>query len=149
MEANKDRAERHDLWSRFLPCWFILLFFFPLFLGGKRKRKRITKVVVKSHAFLLDRKQINLNWRRLVLNENIIVFVYQKALIRTYHTNFLTTQFLCEFTALEHKLRRWFCTLKPILNVRFKEFWYTKINPTQIWYDKLKVKTHYTHNTNF
>ena len=30
-----DRAERHDFWSRFLPL--ILLFFFPLFLGGKRK----------------------------------------------------------------------------------------------------------------
>ena len=30
-----DRAERHDFWSRFL--LFILLSFFPLFLGGKRK----------------------------------------------------------------------------------------------------------------
>ena len=30
---------------------FTLLFFFPLFLGEKRKGKRITKVVVKSHAF--------------------------------------------------------------------------------------------------
>ena len=26
----------------------------PLFLGGKRKGDRSTKVVVKSHAFLLD-----------------------------------------------------------------------------------------------
>ena len=47
-----DRAERHDFWSQFL--LFILCFFFPLFLGGKGKGKRITKVVVKSHAFLLD-----------------------------------------------------------------------------------------------
>ena len=42
------RAERHDFWSRFL-----LLhspFLLPLFLGGKR----ITKVVVKSLAFLID-----------------------------------------------------------------------------------------------
>ena len=31
----KDRAERHDFWLRFL--LFILLFFSPLFLGGKRK----------------------------------------------------------------------------------------------------------------
>jgi hypothetical protein len=34
--------------ARFL--LFILLFFFPLFSGGKR----INKVVVKSHAFLFD-----------------------------------------------------------------------------------------------
>ena len=34
-ESQNDQAERHDLKSRFL--LFILLFFFPLFLGGKRK----------------------------------------------------------------------------------------------------------------
>ena len=28
-----------------------------------------------------------------------------------------------------------FCTQKPGLNVRFKDLWYTKIDPTQIWYD--------------
>ena len=27
-------------------------------------------------------------------------------------------------------------TLKPVLNVNFKDFWYTKIDLTQIWYDK-------------
>ena len=47
-----DRAERHDLKSRIL--LLILLFFFPLFLGGKRKGVRITKVVFLSHTFLLD-----------------------------------------------------------------------------------------------
>ena len=48
----KDRAEMHYLKSQFL--LFIPLFFFPLILGGKRKGKRITKVVILSHAFLLD-----------------------------------------------------------------------------------------------
>jgi len=33
-------------------------FLLPSFLGGKRKGKRITKVVVKSHAFLLDHTPI-------------------------------------------------------------------------------------------
>ena len=28
------------------------------------------------------------------------------------------------------------CTQKPVLNVRFKDVWYTKINETQNWYDK-------------
>ena len=41
---------------------------------------------------------------------------------------------LCESTALEHKFKRWFCTIKLVLNVR-KDFWYIKIIPTQIWYD--------------
>jgi hypothetical protein len=44
----KDRAERHDLKSRFL--LFILIFFFSLLLGGKR----MTKAVILSHTFLLD-----------------------------------------------------------------------------------------------
>ena len=40
MEAKKeDRAESHDLKLRFLI--FILLFFFPFFLGGKRKGEKI------------------------------------------------------------------------------------------------------------
>ena len=60
--------------------------------------------------------------------EEEISFVYQKALIITFHTSFLTTQ----FTDLEHKFRRLFCL---VLNVRFKDFWYTNINPIQIWYD--------------
>ena len=48
-----DRAERHDLKSRVL--LFILLFFFSLFLKeGREKEKRITKVMILSHAFLLD-----------------------------------------------------------------------------------------------
>ena len=33
---------------------FILLFFFPLYLGVKKKGKRITEVMVKRHAFLLN-----------------------------------------------------------------------------------------------
>ena len=52
LDRAYDRAERHDFWSRFLP--FFLLFFFPLFLGGKIKGERITTVVFKSHVFLLD-----------------------------------------------------------------------------------------------
>ena len=37
---------------------------------------------------------------------------------------------------LEHKFKQWFWTPKPVLNVHLKDFWYTKINPTQICYDK-------------
>ena len=39
--------------------------------------------------------------------KNLTSVVYQKALIRTFHTNFLNTPYnLCEFTALEQKLIR-------------------------------------------
>ena len=37
------------------------------------------------------------------------------------HTSFLNTQ-------------------KLVLNVRFKDFWYIKINLNQIWYDKFNLK---------
>ena len=37
----KDRAKRHDFWSRFF--LFILLFFYPLILGGKRKEEKNNK----------------------------------------------------------------------------------------------------------
>ena len=29
---------------------------------------------------------------------------------------------LCEFTELAHKFKKWFCTQKPVLNVRFTRF---------------------------
>ena len=35
-----------------------------------------------------------------------IFFIYQKALIQTFHTSFFTTNYLCEFTAREHKFKR-------------------------------------------
>ena len=41
------------------------------------------------------------------------VFVYNKALTQTIETNF------SEFTALEHKFKKWFCTQNPVLNICF------------------------------
>ena len=55
------------------------------------------------------------------------------------------SMYFCESTALEHKFKRWFCTQKPVLNVRFKDFLYARINPTQIWYDKKKKSLHTQH----
>ena len=48
----------------------------------------------------------------------IILFEYQKALIKTFYTS--------EFTTWKHKIKMWFCLTG--LNVYFKDFWYTKIN---------------------
>ena len=60
-----------------------------------------------------------------------IFFVYQKALIQTFHTSFSLKNNLCEFTIRKHKFNRWFCTEKPVLNVHSNDFWYTKINLSQ------------------
>ena len=71
-------------------------------------------------------------YKSIYLSSRVLnIFVYQKALIRPFHTNLN----LCEFTALEHKFKRSFCTQKPSLNVCFKDLWFTKVNPTQLWYN--------------
>ena len=41
---------------------------------------------------------------------------------------------------LEHKFRRGFCSQKVGIKRSFKDYWYTKINLTQIWYDKFNWK---------
>ena len=57
------------------------------------------------------------------------IFVYQKALMQIHFTQaFCLQNNLCEFSAQEHKSKRWFCTQKPDWNIRFKDFWYTKKN---------------------
>ena len=75
----------------------------------------ICQVGIISSSFLTRRKNVNSK-------------IYQKAF--WLHNN------LCESTAQEHNFKRWFCTQKFDWNIRFRDFWYTEINPTQIWYDK-------------
>ena len=61
---------------------------------------------------------------------------YQKALIQNspqifttkFHLRFLLRYNLCEFTTREHNFKMCFCTENPVWKVRFKDFWYTKIN---------------------
>ena len=61
----------------------------------------------------------------------VMYIVYQKALIQTFHSSFLTNNNLCEFTMLEHEFKViW--TQNSVLNVRFKDFGIL----TQIWYDE-------------
>ena len=63
-----------------------------------------------------------------------LIFVYYKALLKqTIYTSFWLQNNLCEFTITtrEHKFKRWFLYSKISLNVRFKDFWYWKINLSQ------------------
>ena len=46
----------------------------------------------------------------------------------------------CYLLTQEHKFKSWVCTKKTVLNVHFRDFLYTKINLTQIWYDELRNK---------
>ena len=61
-------------------------------------------------------------------------FVYQKAFIQTFHTSFLTTQqslLIYSTRTQNQKVILYSLTgFKRLL----KDFWYTKIYPTQIWY---------------
>jgi hypothetical protein len=75
-----DRAERYDFGSRFL--LFILLFFFPLFLGGKSKGEENNQSrgqMVKSHAFLLDLLNHPIN---LYLFYDIQYFIFKPRMVK-------------------------------------------------------------------
>ena len=76
------------------------------------------KIFLRKHNFNYILTSFILNY----IKQNWFLCT-KKALIRTFHTSFLHNN-LCEFTSLEHYL---LCTQKPGLNIRFKEFWYTKI----------------------
>ena len=79
---------------------------------------------------------LHLGFRPKKLFKIMILYTRNLALLRTFHTSFLTTNSLFEFTTPEHKFIRRICTYKPVLNIRFKDFYYTKINPTQICNDE-------------
>ena len=115
---TKDRVERNDLKSRFL--LFPLLFFFP-FLGGKRKGGK-NKVVLLSHAFLLDPKT-----NPLLLDNNIINHIFffrvSKYGVHLFHTKYPRhNQFLhTDFTLLNNQFE--FITRTHKFNLK-KTFFY-------------------------
>ena len=60
------------------------------FQEGREKEKRITKVVVKSHAFLLDRKvvsnKIGLQYLFVLVRGNQVLFPFVRLIRSTLHT---------------------------------------------------------------
>ena len=46
------------------------------------------------------------------------------------------SQQLFDYTITFENSQHWNTNSKGVLNVRFKDFWHKKINPTHIWYDK-------------
>jgi hypothetical protein len=92
----------------------------------------------RTSIYLSERNIIdNLYKRNLVLKKiKNIICIPESFNTNIWHPLFDYTIIICKSTALEHKFKRWFFSQKPVLNVRFKDFWYTKINPTRIWYDK-------------
>ena len=61
-----------------------------------------------------------LNMKGCVIFKGIIYFLYQKALNEHFTPALWLHNNLCELTALEQKLKSWFCTQKPVLKVRLK-----------------------------
>ena len=76
---------------------------------------KLDQFVYKFYNFSNLIFSTNIEYICLILVKNNVV--YQKALIRTFHTRSLTTHYTITFE-------------KPVLNVHFKDFWYIKINPT-------------------
>ena len=83
--------------------------------------------------------------------QKVKYFVYQKSLIQTLHTSFLTRKYFFEFTARDHKFKRLFCTQQSVLNKCFKDFWYTKkiSGMTNSINNYLRIQINSTHNTIF
>ena len=66
------RAERHDFWPR---LWlFFSPFPYPPKKEGRRKGEWLAKIVIKSHAFLLDRLYIYLS---IYLSITMIVLLHE------------------------------------------------------------------------
>ena len=84
----------------------------------------------RSNNFYINNKPTIIN-DIFQINENYFMCVNNICITESFNTNI--SHQLCEFTALEHKFKRLFCTNTPGLNVRFKDFWYTKIYPAKIW----------------
>ena len=122
------------LWLPCYPCLYLYLLCMMIDLWV-----HLIKIVFKYFflgvwGFLLD-FILNLwaDYKRLkcivILSSNnknvrISTFVYQKALILAFHTPFWLHN---KPLWIRTQLQRWFCTQKPVLNVWFKYFWYTKI----------------------
>ena len=70
-----DRAERNDFW----PWLFYSPFLFPPKKEGRRKGEWIAKIVIKSHAFLLDPSIF------VWLGCNPLVFALSKLLLKLGH----------------------------------------------------------------
>ena len=105
-----DRAERHGLKLRFL--LFIFIYFFPLFLGGKNKKgKRITKVIILSHIFLLDRSDSKLDLTNLQLyieNYYDLIIKLPVQYTKSFSYPLLDTQYL-------YKLQTLVCNAKLVI----------------------------------
>ena len=88
---------------------------------------------------------LELKTKYICILESYIIYI-----ICTFQIRFWTIQQpnLCESTALENKLKRWFFTQKPVLNVSFNDFWYTKRMTNSI-NKHYKLKIPYTHITIF
>ena len=87
---------------------------------------------IKTKYFL---KRIFWSGARIIVNKRIIslkIYLYTRKLYCEHFTPaFWLQNNLCKNTTQEHKYNRWFSIQNPDWNVRFKDFWYRKINMSQ------------------
>ena len=64
--------------------------------------------------------------------------IISEAYIKSFFPeSFKYEHFTPAFDSSRTQIKKLICTRKPVLNVRFKDFWFTKLNLTQIWYEEL------------
>ena len=92
-----------------------------------------------------------MNWSAVVLSYSIVFIngcVHQKDFILTFNTIFQKLQSnLCEFTTQTHKFIHNVIKYFKNIDVSFKDFWYTKIIQTQIWYNEFNWYTFKVNNS--
>ena len=102
----------HGFFSSNLSFKFLFVMFSFLILCLHKVKRTINLVIIYTIVRFLDNTKIS----KQISN---LFFLYQKTLIRTFHTSFRLQNNLCEFTTREHKFKRWFCNKKSVWNVRF------------------------------
>ena len=116
--------------------YFLLI---NLLKGINTKWSKITKAHKKIGSYPII-------WSRCTFVALRHFYSYIVVYPNTAH-HFLLQNNLVKFTTQEHIFKRWFWTQKSVLNVRFTDFWYAKINLIQIWYDEFNKEYSFLHET--
>ena len=125
-------------------CFFsyISLYFFQIKWHCFFNNYFFTHIVIPTLDKIITFHQLREVLSRTWNKQQQYNFVHQKSLIRTFHNSFFyykITFVLFHSTRTQIQKMIWFKILS-------KDFWYTKINLTQIWYEKFNQKAYKVKN---
>ena len=91
----------------------------------------INVILVQSIKLTLSSMYKGRGWCNLIEKHS---FFYQKSLLLTFDISCLLQNNFCEFTTQTLKFKGLFGIENSVLNAAFKDFRFTDINQTQMWY---------------